>query len=248
MCGTLITVPPPAPRGPRSGWVVLSHPSTLGDLIRQSGGLRLTSRHPGYKDGLRHSQGHPVMTSTPSGLSLRYFRVLPPSIRREPRCVRLSFFHTGTGHRIGGTPLATPSTPQISFTRESLFRRFIRSLSLRPYSLLASQADRTRAAQRPLCTPRLLRPGFQIAGSPRTSAGYDYGAKLRIAPAGLSPASTAASLVAPLPPGSHRLHWHQLTWHTLHRLPPGRRHGRACLPGGLNESAFFMITDHETRS
>ena len=30
-----------------------------------------------------------------------------------------------------------------------------------------------------------LRPGFQVAGSPRAPAGYDYGAKLRIAPAGL---------------------------------------------------------------
>ena len=49
------------------------------------------------------------------------------------------------------------------------------------------------------CPPRLLRPGFQIAGSPHASAGYDYGAKLRIAPAGLSPASTAASLAAPCP-------------------------------------------------
>ena len=74
--------------------------------------------------------------------------------------------------------------------------------------LLASRADRTRAAQRPLCTPRLLRPGFQIAGSPRASAGYDYGVKLRIAPAGLSPASTAARLAATLPPDFHRLHWH----------------------------------------
>lgn len=79
------------------------------------------------------------------------------------------------------------------------FRRLIRSLSLRPYSLLASRADRTGTAQWPSCPQRLLRPSFQIAGSPRASAGYDYGAKLRIAPAGLSPASTAASLAAPPP-------------------------------------------------
>ena len=81
----------------------------------------------------------------------------------------------------------------------SSFRRLIRSLSLRPYSLLAPRADRTRAAHWPLRPPGLLRPGFQVAGSPRTPAGYDYGAKLRIAPAGLSPASTAASLAAPCP-------------------------------------------------
>ena len=133
--------------------------------------------------------------------------------------MRLSFFRTGTGHRVGKRPLATPFIPQISFTREVPFRRLIRSLSLRPYSLLASRADRTGAAQRPPCPPRLLRPGFQIAGSPRASAGYDYGAKLRIAPAGLPPASTAASLAAPCPGTSglrqaesgvlrpHRLHY-----------------------------------------
>ena len=185
VCGLPATASPPVPRGPRSGWVVLSHSSSLGDLIRQSGGLRLTSRCPGYRDGLRHSQGHPVMTSTPSGLSsLRYFRVLPPSIRREPRCVRLSFFRTGTAIGQEGDPWQLHLPRKSASRGKSLFRRFIRSLSLRPYSLLASRADRTRAARRPLCTPRLLRPGFQIAGSPRTSAGYDYGAKLRIAPGG----------------------------------------------------------------
>ena len=47
--------------------------------------------------------------------------------------------------------------------------------------------------------PGLLLPGFQVAGSPHAPAGYNYGAKLRIAPAGLSPASTATSLAAPLP-------------------------------------------------
>ena len=132
--------------------------------------------------------------------------------------MRLSFFRTGTGHRVGKRPLATPFIPQISFTREVPFRRLIRSLSLRPYSLLASRADRTGAAQRPPCPPRLLRPGFQIAGSPRASAGYDYGAKLRIAPAGLPPASTAASLAAPCPGTSSR---RQAEIHVPrpHRLP-----------------------------
>ena len=136
--------------------------------------------------------------------------------------MRLSFFRTGTGHRVGKRPLATPFIPQISFTREVPFRRLIRSLSLRPYSLLASQADRTGAAQRPPCPPRLLRPGFQIAGSPHASAGYDYAAKLRIAPAGLSPASTAASLAAPCPgtgktaSGTIRLHRPKLSRLALH--------------------------------
>ena len=39
-----------------------------------------------------------------------------------------------------------------------------------------------------------LGSGIRFAGA---SAGYDYGAKLRIAPAGLSPASTAASGLIP---------------------------------------------------
>ena len=43
----------------------------------------------------------------------------------------------------------------------------------------------------------LLLPGFQVTRSPRMPAGYNYDAKLRIASAGLSPASTAASLAAP---------------------------------------------------
>ena len=49
------------------------------------------------------------------------------------------------------------------------------------------------------CLVALL-PGFQVSGSPRMPAGYRYDAKLRIASAGLSPASTAASLAAPPSP------------------------------------------------
>ena len=111
----------------------------------------------------------------------------------------LSFFRTGTGHRVGRRPLATPSAPQISFTREvrfdasSVHSRY-GPARCSPPGLIAQE----RHSGLP-CPPRLLRPGFQIAGSPHASAGYDYGAKLRIAPAGLSPASTAASLAAPFP-------------------------------------------------
>ena len=48
------------------------------------------------------------------------------------------------------------------------------------------------------CLVALL-PGFQVTGSPRVPAGYHYGVKLRITPAGLSPASATASLAAPHP-------------------------------------------------
>ena len=31
------------------------------------------------------------------------------------------FFRTGSGHRVGGKPLAAPIAPQISFMRDDLF-------------------------------------------------------------------------------------------------------------------------------
>ena len=69
--------------------------------------------------------------------------------------------------------------------------------SLRPFWLLGPRADQAwRASQLPGLPGRLL-PGFQNTGSPHVPAGYDYGVKLRISPAGLSPASTAASFAAP---------------------------------------------------
>ena len=131
------------------------------------------------------------------------------------------FFRTGTGHREGRRPLAAPFTLQISFMQEIPFRRLIRSLSLRPYCLLAPRADQAAAALGPPGFPRLLLPGFQVTGSPHAPAGYSYGAKLRIAPAGLAPASTAASLAAPSPQDSHPLHSHQLAWRTRISPPTG---------------------------
>src|SRR5262249_61636116 len=44
VCGPLTALVPPEPRGPRSSRVIVSLPSSLGDLIRQSGDLCLFSQ------------------------------------------------------------------------------------------------------------------------------------------------------------------------------------------------------------
>ena len=54
----------------------------------------------------------------------------------DPMRALLSYFRTGSGHRIVRTPLASP-TPRKSAPRGNPFRRFIRSLSLRPSWLYA---------------------------------------------------------------------------------------------------------------
>ena len=105
-----------------------------------------------------------------------------------------SSFRTNTGHRVGaGNPWH--SKTQQPTPRWGGFRRLVRSLSLRPFWLLASKVG--RSGSRPPLS-RLL-PGFQPSGSPLSAAGYNYGATLGFAPAGPSPASSTASLAAPLP-------------------------------------------------
>ena len=69
---------------------MLSHPSTLDDLIRQSGDLLFISRIPGYRIGLWHS-----WVILPDLHTFRTFtavlsRIAAFSLRREPRYVRLS--------------------------------------------------------------------------------------------------------------------------------------------------------------
>ena len=91
LCATpTASTPSPEPRGPRSGWVMLSHPSTLDDLIRQSGDLLFIYRIPGYRIGLWHS-----WVILPDLHTFRTFtavlsRIAAFSLRREPRYVRLS--------------------------------------------------------------------------------------------------------------------------------------------------------------
>ena len=84
------------------------------------------------------------------------------------------------------------------------FRRINdRSLSLRPSGSLAILTDRTGLEP---CSSQahdgFLHPSSQAQGHPRTR-GTCYGAKPSIAPTGLPPASSAASLAAPTPAGIH---------------------------------------------
>src|SRR5262249_22257329 len=94
--------------------------------------------------------------------------------------------------------LGTSNAPTNQLHVGTQFRRLVRSLSLRPSWLLASWADRTREGLLPQPSLGLYVRAFSSRVTPRT-AGYDYGAKWGIAPTGLSPVSTVASLAA-LPP------------------------------------------------
>ena len=96
-------------------------------------------------------------------------------------------------------PLAAPRCPQISFMR--VWLSATRSFAFATALLVARLAGLTRpeGLNVPSASRGFYIPGFQVTGSPRVPAGYHYGAKLRIAPTGLSPASTAASLAAPPP-------------------------------------------------
>ncbi len=144
-------------------------------------------------------EGSSCPTSTPSGLSLLYFPGLPPSAYAgsPDTCASvLPYRHWPSSRK--EKPLAAPTSPLESASCGSQFS------ASGPFALATALLfARLTGLTRPGVPkgfpglPRLLLPGFQVIGSPLMPAGYDYGAKLRIAPAGLSPASTAASLAAP---------------------------------------------------
>ena len=120
---------PPEPRGPRSRWVMLSHPSSLGDLIRQSGKAPPHFPAPPVIATVLGIQGPSCLPPRPSGLSLLYFPGLPPSASAgSPNtCASvLPHRHWPSGRR--QKPLATPIAPQISFVRADDFDgSFVRS-------------------------------------------------------------------------------------------------------------------------
>ena len=205
VCGTPPAAsPPPVPRGPRSVRVMLSRTSSLTDLIRQSGELPAISRHPPVIGPVLDI--HWIILSV-----LLTFRAFTAVLSRIAACntpeapLRApQFFRSGTGHRVRVRPLATPFIPQISFMRECLFgASFVRS-RYGPPACSPPGLTRPVRPSGPTGLPGLLLPGFQVTGSPHVPAGYHYGTKLRIVPAGLAPASTSASLAAPplLPFGS----------------------------------------------
>ena len=135
--------------------------------------------------------GSSCLSSSPSGLSLLHCPGLPPSACAGSPLRASQFFRNGTGHRVEATNPWHSDSPLEPASCRRLFRRLVRSLSLRPPSLLPSRAGQTRGT--PLGLPRLVLPDSQASGSPRMPTGYAYDTKLSIASAGLSPASTAAS-------------------------------------------------------
>src|SRR5262249_6097492 len=143
--------------------------------------------------------GASCLVSTPSGLSPRYSPGLPPpasagSLRRAHPHSSVSALAIEEREQT----LGTSNAPTHQLHVGTLLRRLVRSLSLRPSWLLASWADRTREGFLPQPSLGLYVRAFSSRVTPRT-AGYDYGAKWGIAPTGLPPVSTVASLAA-LPP------------------------------------------------
>ncbi len=150
----------------------------------------------GYSTSLWHSRIllpglHTFRTSAPV-LS----RIAAFSFRREfGTCAPILPYQRWPSGR-GKKPLASPMLPQISFTRGPNFDGLSVRFRYGPPGCSPPGLIRPRTPPQPAL-------GLYIRASspwvtPRT-AGYDYGAKRGIAPAGLSPASTAARLAA-LPP------------------------------------------------
>ncbi len=139
------------------------------------------------------------LASRSSGLSPLYSPGLPPSASAGSPARAPQFFRTGTGHRVEGR-----NPWQLQYTHKSASCG----------ADFGGLSVRFRYGPPGCSPPGLTRPaelnvspayqGFYFRASSHRvtpiTAGYNYGAKLRIAPAGLSPASTAASLAALPPP------------------------------------------------
>ena len=84
---------------------MLSRPSTLAGLIRQSAALRSISRHPAVIGPVLGIPGSSCLSSTPSGLSpLNYPEFAAFNFRREPDACTSQFLphqHWPSGRRVG---------------------------------------------------------------------------------------------------------------------------------------------------
>ena len=195
------STPPPEPRGPRSGWVVLSHPLIAWRPHPPVWGTPSHFPASPVIDTVFGIQGSSCLFPTPSGLSPLYCPRLPPSASAgsPDTCTSVLAYRHWPSDK-GGKSLATPSVRSNQLHAELDFGDWFVRFRYGPRVCSPHRADQTWGAQRPPGLPRLLLPGFQTPGSPQAPAGYHYDAKLRIASAGLAPASTAASLAAPPSP------------------------------------------------
>jgi len=170
-------------------------------LATSSASLKTSTALPSmarYSGGLWHARillpGLHTFRTFPTVLS----RIAVCSFRRESGTCTPPCFRPSAGHRVEGR-----NPWHLQHSRNQLHagthcRRLVRSLSLRPSWLLASWADQTENARRSQPSLGLYVRASSPQVTPRT-AGYDYGAKWGIAPAGLPPASTTVSLAAPPP-------------------------------------------------
>jgi hypothetical protein len=136
-------------------------------LATSSASLETSTSFPsmaGYSGSLWHSR-----TVLPGLHTFRTFtavlsRIAVCSFRRESGTCTPPFFRTSTGHRVEGR---NPWHLQCSHNQLHVgtqFRRLVRSLSLRPFWLLASWADQTEPR---LSLPKAFTSGLPALKSPQ---------------------------------------------------------------------------------
>ena len=112
--------------------------------------------------------GSSCLGPRPSELSLSHCARLPPSTSAgSPVRACPHLFRTDTGHRREGRKSWHSNTPLKSVSCGILFRRFVRSLWLRPSCSFAPWTDPTETVRSPPGRLGLLLPGFQALGLPR---------------------------------------------------------------------------------
>ena len=163
MCGPSTLLVSPEPRGPRSRGVVLSPPSSLDDLIRQSGDLASFPSSAGYRHSLWHSRVLLPGLHTFRTFTTVLSRIAACSFRRESGTCTPILPHQRWPSGRGNKPLAPPILPPISFTWGPNFDgSFVRSRYGPPG---CSPPGLIRPSRGSACL-RLLLPGFQPSSHP----------------------------------------------------------------------------------